>query len=183
MARPGPAKRPSSPAFTDPDKDPAYSFDNAPQASWRCSCCACPAHEGRSAALGGRDPGERTRRPWSVPTAIIASDAFTTAQASLLAPSWSDPIWKGARTLMRPESHERRNKARNPAETGMCHELPKDSAFRSDTEAIMTRLIAARCSRSMHEALRDLCASFKVSSFAYLLRTAPDLVPNSVRSA
>jgi hypothetical protein len=47
----------------------------------------------------------------------------------------------------------------------------------------MARLIAARCSRSMHEALRDLCASFKVSSFAYLLRTAPDHVPNSGRGA
>jgi hypothetical protein len=47
----------------------------------------------------------------------------------------------------------------------------------------MIRLIAAHHSRSMRVALRDLRASFKVSSFAYLLRAASDLAPNLARNA
>jgi hypothetical protein len=47
----------------------------------------------------------------------------------------------------------------------------------SDTEATMIWLIAAHLPRPVRGALRDCRSAFEVSSFAYLLRNAPDLAP------
>ena len=47
------------------------------------------------------------------------------------------------------------------------------------TDVVMIRLIAAQLSPPMRATVRDLRASFEVSSFAYLLRNAPNIVPTS----
>jgi len=41
----------------------------------------------------------------------------------------------------------------------------------------MIRLFAAHLPHPVREALRDCRSAFEVSSFAYLLRNAPDLAP------